>query len=299
MHEIRRAMFHSSIFVEHIQGECQVHVADPIWDTDVEKRSIYRAEDDIVVGVATKQALSSLDTARRTLFLGRVRRFYKATATKLMKYLPFTNSIIRSAQLLAPACQTSSQFMTWLHDATLALPGVIDPRDVDEILFKGRQYQLHPPSSTGSTADADIMSHWKEMTSTGNFPLLSKLVRALVIWPHGNADVERLFSNLSDIMTEKRRSLNPHTIAALAVIRSYMSSHHICCHSFPITPVLTQSMRNARVAWEQRSALQKKEEEDRQVKEREIFLQRELQRELNSSKALAKLTQVSMEVRYA
>ena len=66
--------------------------------------------------------------------------------------------------------------------------------------------------------------------SFGQFPIMKRLVQACLIVPHGNSDVERIFSMLNDILTKKRLSLDQQNVKALTFIKSYMTSSNLMCH---------------------------------------------------------------------
>lgn len=64
----------------------------------------------------------------------------------------------------------------------------------------------------------DVETYWSEVRYMVDgdgklrFPLLFKLVKGLLVLPHGNADVERIFSHVSQIKTKKRNLLHDDTI---------------------------------------------------------------------------------------
>ena len=67
------------------------------------------------------------------------------------------------------------------------------------------------------------------------FPNIAKLAKIILVLPHGNADVERVFSMMTDIKTKKRNRLNPETLSDLLRVKLDMQNKHHCCISYPIT----------------------------------------------------------------
>ena len=67
----------------------------------------------------------------------------------------------------------------------------------------------------------DVASYWYEigklMDVSGEvrYPLLSKLAKAILVIPHGNADIERMFSRMGLNKTKLRSSLGTDTLTAL------------------------------------------------------------------------------------
>lgn len=79
---------------------------------------------------------------------------------------------------------------------------------------------------------------WREIlkakTSFGNirFPMLGKVLPALIYLPHNNADSERVFSMVRKIHTEARSSMTPDTLTAFLQIKLNSDA---CCHDFKVT----------------------------------------------------------------
>ena len=72
------------------------------------------------------------------------------------------------------------------------------------------------------------------------FPLLGKVMPALLCLPHSNADSERVFSMVRKIHTEARSSLAPDILTAFLQIKLNCDS---CCHDFKITPGMTDKAK--------------------------------------------------------
>ena len=76
-------------------------------------------------------------------------------------------------------------------------------------------YQLPSPI----TSITDIASYWyqigkiTDLSSEICYPLLSKLAKAILVIPHSNADVERMFSQMGLNKTKPRNSLGTETTA--------------------------------------------------------------------------------------
>jgi hypothetical protein len=117
-------------------------LAKPVWKTDVENKSIWLADGDILIGVATETALRKVATADRAVFISRVRKFYCVTAKFMVKYLPFGNPFLRAAHFLSPDTKSHPNFEKWLKAAAAMLPNVISPSNLDELIIEGREYQL-------------------------------------------------------------------------------------------------------------------------------------------------------------
>jgi hypothetical protein len=130
----------------------------------------------------------------------------------------------------------------------------------------------------------------KHSSSASLFPLLRSLIRALLSLPHGNADAERIFSNLADIATDKGNRLGQHSTAALVVVRSYFKSHNLRCHTFPITRSLLLFVADAYATHKKRKDIKEKEKERLASLDKEKALRLSLTGEMAASVKLQHLT---------
>ena len=136
--------------------------------------------------------------------------------------------------------------------------------------------------------EEDITDFWKRITSDHNVPTLKKLVRMCLLVPHGNVDVERLFSKLSNIITKKRSCLDRRSIQALAFISSHLDASKVICCQVPITNKLRTMAANAKTLYKERLKQEKINEENEEREKRTKQLEAELQKEKEINKKNAK-----------
>lgn len=67
------------------------------------------------------------------------------------------------------------------------------------------------------------------------FPNILKLAKMCLTLPHSNAEVERIFSIVTDVKTKKRNRLGHDTLNFIAVVRSSFSSKNMDCSNFQVT----------------------------------------------------------------
>ena len=79
-----------------------------------------------------------------------------------------------------------------------------------------------------------------------------RLAQALLFMPHANADVERVFSNLKDVIHHKRASLHPLTVKALIVLKSCLIAKDWNTRTLPSDPTLHKLAADARTNNEKR-----------------------------------------------
>ena len=139
------------------------------------------------------------------------------------------------------------------------------------------------------TASEQMVDVWTKVETSGKYPLLVKLVKAIFVLPHGNAEIERVFSNMSDVVTKKRSSLAPQTVRALLVSRSALSAKDWTARSIPFTDSLKELCANAHASYIQRVREEEEKAKSAQQKRMESELLMEVQTAKKSNKKLASL----------
>ena len=115
---------------------------------------------------------------------------------------------------------------------------------------------------------ADVATFWSKVLSATNtlgapkYEKLSKVLKYVLVLPHGNADVERGFSVNSSVVTEDRPQLTELTISSLRFVKDYVKN----CGSVTnvvISKDMITAARGAHQKYVQRIADEKEEEEKR------------------------------------
>ena len=97
------------------------------------------------------------------------------------------------------------------------------------MLIEWRELQFMDPCDLPKLPEGqrDIASFWGAVSNMSNpdgkrFPIISKLTQALLSLPHSNAVVERIFSQVTLIKTQKRNSLRTSTMDALLMVKQHL-----------------------------------------------------------------------------
>lgn len=84
----------------------------------------------------------------------------------------------------------------------------------------------------------ETLTYWAEVSELGTFPVICKLVKALFAIPHGNADVERLFSSMNNVKTQLRNQLGENTVKSLLIIKLNRLKDQSCYEFTPSNTML-------------------------------------------------------------
>jgi len=66
------------------------------------------------------------------------------------------------------------------------------------------------------------------------FPNLESIVNVVLSFPHSNAEVERIFSIVTDVKNKKRNRLANGLVSSICVVRSSFQAKNINCINFEV-----------------------------------------------------------------
>lgn len=180
---------------------------------DVESSENWKANV-VELGADTEAAMVSWSANEKAAFRLGARTFYMKCARYLLKQLPLKNSVLMHLSGLEPSASVSESSRESFRELAKYAPQVILSSDVSSLLDEVTEFCLEP---LPATVDGRLDSYWqnvferKDAENQAKYPLLTKLVKALLSLPHGNADVERGFSQNNRVLHD-RSSLSLESI---------------------------------------------------------------------------------------
>ena len=218
-----------------------------------------------------------------------VRNFYNILAEKLFKYLPLRSSLLRCLTFLDVSTWSSEIFRTNVLHVAKKFPTVVSKDDTDLLEIETRRLPLELDLVNCMNDKPTVEEIWCSVLEGGNFPILSKLACASLTLFHGNADVERTNSLISNQnLRDKRNRLLPVTLEALIRLKMYLQvsmimitiifrhnilkiqlnvtffqSRNLSCTNFPIPNKLIALGHNASAAYKARTDREARDEEQR------------------------------------
>ena len=184
--------------------------------------------DELGIGTSTRLLLLELEddiagTSIERHFFSHVRDFYETSVKKLIEKFPFEDEMIKELAFLDPQNRGLSSVRGIIDLARRFTAFTMD--ELDTLTAEFQDYracsdsQLPKYDPKEDTVDYFWSALGKVKSVTDHeslrFSLLSQLAKRLMILPHSNADPERLFSMVRNIVTDHRRRLDPSTICDL------------------------------------------------------------------------------------
>lgn len=187
-----------------------------------------------------------LSTNDVKLFRETCKMFWIAAAEYAIKKLPFNNKLLGNISWMLPLKQDlelENQVLGVAADLPQVIP-VEQKSALREEFIDYCTYQLPSPI----TSITDITSYWyqigklTDIAGEVRYPRLCTLAKAVLVIPHSNADVERMFSQMGLNKTKLRNSLGTETLTAL--LRLQMNSQEPCYNFTPGNELL-EKCKNA------------------------------------------------------
>ena len=218
---------------------------------DIDDGSCYISLDEVFVGERARRCLteeSELATSDIRRFQETCRSFWVAAAKYAVKKLPVDSEILKNVTWLHPGIHDHSNLSQVLLLAS-NLPQVIKEEDKAQLREEFMDYctsELSPDITPVLRNDIDVYWHRigqvEDMSGKLRYPLLTRLAKSVLIIPHGNADVERMFSHMGLNKTKIRNSLGVDTLTALLQLQC---NNKEPCFAFNPTNAMLAKCRNA------------------------------------------------------
>lgn len=196
--------------------------------------------DSIVVDRKTEEFIRELNNQDRILFFSQVKDFYQTCTQQLLHYLTLNYTILRCVRFLCPENKDYPNLEKWI--LTITKRHIIFDDEISVLRMEIRAYKLSRPCNNDDK-NSEINHYWSSVCANERYPILGKLARFCLILPHGNAEVERLFSSMDVIITKKRQLLDEYSVKALLFCKSTLWTNECNFFKLPITQTLTNDKK--------------------------------------------------------
>ena len=158
------------------------------------------------------------------MFRDKIRTWWYTCSKEAIKRLPIQNRFLSNLQWLQPGLQQYSLSRQVLIAAD-CLPQVIKADDKSMLQEEYMDFCTSPlPSEVKAVKEVDLYWHMvgkiKDLSAVElRYLVLTRLAKAILVIPHGNADTERLFSHIGLNKTKHRNCLSIDTVNSLLIIQ--------------------------------------------------------------------------------
>jgi hypothetical protein len=262
---------------------------------DFKAIKIQKDDKAIDIGDDARKRLQKLTSEKTKLFFLDCRHFLAAASMHLLQKIPFSNSVLKNARLLQPLRQKES----WTEEALSSLSKKLPLKtNTDRLKDEWRLYQsedisrnwFEETSDDGKKQLKRIDLYWNKIdnikTSLGEpkYPTLMPVIKSLLVLAHGNADVERGFSDSGKNVTSERTALSEQSINGLRSTSDGIKLFGNIPHAVPISKSFLQKAKGAHASYRQRLEEEKKKKEKEQEKQKEKQEEKERNVEMKKMK---------------
>jgi len=237
---------------------------------------------ELEIGEAARHGLNNLSDEEMKIFFSDIRNIYSLITKELIRTLPLNNDLLRHLQCLHPSMRLSETSHINLMNIARSFPQMNVPDDIDRISAEWLVYQNEKiPNEWFEKPDGyhSIDYYWKNIftlktnSGTDKFIALAKLVKCALALSHGNADIERGFSENAFLLTDDRSLLSDASINGLRATRDGVKFFgNGKPHEVPITKDLLDSIHDAHSRYcidlekQRQELLTKKKIEEEEIK---------------------------------
>lgn len=221
---------------------------------DVERSANWKQV--VEVGGDTETAISDWTAEEKKLFRLGARSFYMKAVSYLISKLPFDNVVLRDFKFLHPSIIQEEASVVALRNLAQQVPQVIAPTQVSTLMD---EFTLISTEALHCDPHERLDEVWVRIFSLKNedgaprYPLVGKLVKALLSLAHGNADVERGFSENRRMLLERSR-LSIASVNGLRAIRSFAKRYGQDASRVQIKPELIKAVKSSYKCYQERLA---------------------------------------------
>ncbi|KAL1438379.1 hypothetical protein MTO96_047997 [Rhipicephalus appendiculatus] len=210
----------------------------------------------IEIGGDTERAISGWSAEEKKLFRLGARSFYIKCASYLLSTLPLDNIVLRDLGCLQPNVIQEESSVVAFRNLAQQVPQVITPQEISALMD---ELALISTEKLQYDLGEQIDDAWqrifvlKDKNGGPRYPLLGKLVKSLLCLSHGNADVERGFSENRRLLQE-RSNLSIESINGLRAIQSFSKRYDRDIATMPIKSDMIKAVKQSYKRYRERMA---------------------------------------------
>ncbi|XP_072382532.1 protein FAM200A-like [Diabrotica undecimpunctata] len=195
---------------------------------------------DINVGPGTMDLLQHCTENDNEQFKLRCLKFYQKAVTQAVRRFPINDRFYKNLSFIVPENALSSQIKHDLDEIVKKFENKIDPALANHEYNNLKVYFSEEEKSNLLVYKNEIefwikVKKFKNFNDEFIFKNISTLALIILVLTHGNADVERVFSMMSDIKSNKRNRLSTTLLSDILRIKLELVNKQKCCITYPIS----------------------------------------------------------------
>ena len=248
---------------------------------------------DLEVGQSTQKIIDKKpDLANKEVMS--MRKFYQTVTKYLQKRLPLDNEMLQNLKCLHPLEQKSERGTSKIRRIAESVPQVVEESSISQVTDEWKMYQLQDITDSlkidDTQKDIRVDDYWnrvlqsKSCDGSPKYKVLGPLVKAVLCFAHGNAEVERSLSENKKMLSKERTLLSDSSINGLRMVKDAVKVSPGGVADINITKGLLEAGRKAHALYKRR--IEEEEIERQQAKKARLESEAEQKRLEESRKEL-------------
>ena len=216
----------------------------------------------------------------------------------MQKNLSLKNKYLANLRFLHPDYRKMEGEKMILSCASSMPPNFkLTSREMDALSIEWKQLILQDiPKAKKGDDHIPLNVYWKSIFKINDFgeikfPNIKKVARFALSIAEANEDIERLFSQVSHVISKDRNKLKPHTIKGLLITKSFLQTNGTCL-SFSLDHSMMNSIRAASSRYFQRQS----DEEETNIKSLHKRVLEDTSESLKGNKKLKELERKKLQI---
>lgn len=195
--------------------------------------------EEINVGLNTMNLLKDCIKADNEQFKLKCLKFYQVAVAQAFKRLPTKDKFYKNITFVQPQNALNVNLKHDIDEICNTFKNKIDPvKAITE--YNNIKIYFSEEEKESLTCD-DVITFWTTLLDMKNFNdehlfrNISIVALIILTLTHGNADVERVFSIMTDVKSKKRNRLSPDTLSDILRVKIDLATKNKCCTSYAIS----------------------------------------------------------------
>lgn len=190
---------------------------------NLDDENIYLKTSEVFIGHSAKKIIKAArqDDSTNIFFLRNVMQAYTSSAVYMQKKFPLNNKLLKCVSAIDPSVREHSKTAEALRNLKDMVPLISDD-EKEKYDLEVQQLQVDL-SLKSATEHARIDTWWTEVAKSKKYPLLCKLVFALLSIFHG-PQVESSFNTMGDVIDIRSCQMNIETYSAIQCVKYHLST---------------------------------------------------------------------------